>query len=76
MIQNNTKYILYISPINKSINNFKTRNKLERNTFSNYNLQESLNVKYRENNSNNIQFKKSMDKRLFLGRLRYQKRKK
>ncbi len=74
-LNDSEQYEVYTSPINKSINNFKTRNKLERNTFSNYNLEESLNVKDRENNSNNIQYKKSMDKRLFLGRLRYQKRK-
>ena len=70
------QYEVYSLPLNKSINNYKTRNILQKSTFSNSNLEESsLNVKDTENtNSNHNLCKNSVDKRLFMGRLRYQKR--
>ena len=71
----------YSSPINKSFNQnkyIKTRNKYQKNTYTNSNLEEeSFNIKEIENNNrdnNDIPSSKGGDKKLFLGRLKYPKR--
>ena len=69
-------YEVFSSPINKSIHhqrNSRTRNKSQRNTFNDSNVEESLNLK--KGNNRYVPNEKSMDKRLFLGRLKYKKKK-
>ena len=84
-LNDSEQYDVYSSPVNKSLNQnkfMKTRNKFQKNTYTNTNVEESFNIKERENenninnnNNNNNQYKNSGgDKKLFLGRLKYKKR--
>lgn len=76
-LNDSEQYDVYSSPIKKYINQnklTKTRNKYNNHTLNNSNLEESLNIKDKEI-SNDISYNVSMDKRLFLGRLKFPKNK-
>ena len=69
-------YEVYSSPINKSIHHqrySRTRNKFQRNTFNDSNMEESFNL--RRGNNRDVRNERSMDKKLFLGRLKYPRKK-
>ena len=76
ILNDSEQYDIYSSPINKSINQnktVKTRNKYQNHTLNNSHLEESIHMQDRE--SNDAFYNRNMDKRLFLGRLRYPKNK-
>ena len=75
-LNNSEQYDIYSSPHSNNLFNnkniySKTRNKYQKNIYINSNLDESFNSKEKE--KNNIPYKEIMDKRLFLGRLKYPK---
>ena len=77
-LNDSERYDAYSSPLNKSINQdkfIKTRNKFNKNIFTNpnTNLEESFNIKQNENNNDNS-YNGYKDKKLFLGRLKYSKK--
>lgn len=72
------RYDEYSSPLNKSINQdklIKTRNKFNKNIYTNpnTNLEESFNIKQIESNTDNS-YNGYKDKNLFLGRLKFSKK--
>ena len=76
-LNDSEQYDVYSSPINKSIQHnrySKTRNKYQRNTYTNSKIEDSFNIKEKGNNNpNDIHYQRSSDKKLFLGRLKYPK---
>ena len=77
-LNDSERYDAFSSPLNKSINQdkfTKTRNKFSKNIYTNpnSNLEESFNIKERENNNDNS-YNDFKDKKLFLGRLKYPKK--
>ena len=75
-LNDSEQYDIYCSPMNKSLSNnryIKTRNKFQKNTFTNpnfnVNFEDSFNVKEKENEIES----NYRDKRLFMGRLKYPK---
>ena len=77
-LNDSERYDAYSSPLNKSINQdkfIKTRNKFSKNIYINpsTNLEESFNIKERENNNDNS-YNAFKDKQLFLGRLKHPKK--
>ena len=79
-INDSEQYDAYSIPINKSVNHskfMKTRNKIPKN-YTNSNLEESLNIKEMQNNNNANNIYKNnniIDRGLFLGRLKNNKKK-
>ena len=76
-LNDSEQYDIYSSPINKSLNQnrfMRTRNNFQKNTFTSSNLEESLNIKEPENNNNINNNNQNKDKKLFLGRLKYNRK--
>lgn len=79
-LNDSEQYDFYSSPLNKSLVNnryIKTRNKFQKNTFTNpnlnMNLEDSFNIKEKEKENENENIYDYRDKRLFMGRLKYPK---